>query len=96
MIQNCALCWRLQWDNLPGDYRAVFMMRDIEGLSTAETAECLELTEENVKVRLHRARGLLRRDLLNQVGASSAEAFQFLGARCDRVVGNVLERIRNV
>jgi len=83
-------------DNLPGDYRAVFMMRDIEGLSTAETAECLELTEENVKVRLHRARGLLRRDLLNQVGASSAEAFQFLGARCDRVVGNVLERIRNV
>ena len=33
------------------DYRSVFMLREIEGLSTAETAECLEISEENVKTR---------------------------------------------
>src|SRR5438552_6936405 len=48
---------------LPETYRTVLMLRDIEELSTAETAECLELTEDNVKVRLHRARALLRREL---------------------------------
>jgi RNA polymerase sigma-70 factor (ECF subfamily) len=47
------------FDALPDDYRSVFMLREIEGLSTSETAECLELSEENVKTRLHRARGLL-------------------------------------
>jgi RNA polymerase sigma-70 factor, ECF subfamily len=45
---------------LPDSYRAVLMMRDVEELSTSETAEALDLTEENVKVRLHRARALLR------------------------------------
>jgi hypothetical protein len=39
------------FDALPSDYRSVFMLREIEGLSTAETAECLEISEENVKTR---------------------------------------------
>jgi RNA polymerase sigma-70 factor (ECF subfamily) len=78
---------------LPESYRAVLMMRDIEGMNTAETAECLDITEENVKVRLHRARALIRRELYSRVGATSSAAFQFMGARCDRMVKVVFERI---
>jgi RNA polymerase sigma-70 factor (ECF subfamily) len=48
---------------LPETLRSVFVLRDIEGLSTAETAAILELTETNVKVRLHRARLALREQL---------------------------------
>ena len=47
-------------DELPELYRVVFMLREVEQLSTAKTAEVLELTEEAVKVRLHRARAMLR------------------------------------
>ena len=78
---------------LPESYRTVLMMRDIEELSTAETADALELTEENVKVRLHRARALLRRELYARAGSNRASAFGFMGARCDRVVKTVFERL---
>jgi RNA polymerase sigma-70 factor (ECF subfamily) len=78
---------------LPEGYRAVLMMRDIEELSTAETAESLDLTEENVKVRLHRARALLRKELYARAGESRVTVFPFMGERCDRVVKVVLERI---
>ena len=81
------------FDALPDDYRSVFMLREVEGLSTAETAECLELSEENVKTRLHRARALLQRELYSLVGANANMAFQFLGPRCDRIVARVLEQI---
>jgi len=81
------------FDKLPADYRSVFMLREIEGLSTAETAECLEVSEENVKTRLYRARALLQRELYSLVGANANVAFQFLGVRCDRIVARVLDRI---
>jgi RNA polymerase sigma-70 factor (ECF subfamily) len=82
-------------DSLPDEHRAVFMLRDIEGMSTAETAESLNITEENVKVRLLRARAAIRRELLERAGTASAQAFQFLGPRCDRIVQQVLERIES-
>jgi RNA polymerase sigma-70 factor (ECF subfamily) len=69
------------------------MLREVEEMSTAETAECLDLSEEAVKVRLHRARSLLRKHIYAQTGAATTEAFQFLGARCDRMVSTVLGRI---
>jgi RNA polymerase sigma-70 factor (ECF subfamily) len=47
-------------DSLPDKYRMVLLLRDIEGFSTAEAAQILDLTESNVKVRLHRARLYLR------------------------------------
>ena len=78
---------------LPEQYRAVLMLRDVEELSTAETADALELTEENVKVRLHRGRSMMRRNLIERLGARAKEAFPFMGARCDRVTANVLQRI---
>lgn len=80
-------------DGLPETYRSVFMLREIEHLSTSETAECLDLSEEAVKTRLHRSRALLRRELENRLGPAIAEAYSFLGARCDRVVKQVLARI---
>src|SRR5579863_9077339 len=64
-----------------------------EQLSTAETAAALEISEESVKVRLHRGRGLLREWLLERVGTSAKEAFPFMGVRCDRVVNNVFARL---
>src|SRR5262245_50029753 len=58
------------FDALTDDYRTVFMLREIEGLSTAETAECLDISEENVKIRLHRARAALQRELYSLAGAN--------------------------
>jgi len=81
---------------LPGTYRAVLMMRDVEEMTTADTAAALELTEENVKVRLHRARALLRKELFNRAGAGRNEAFPFLGARCDKMVRMVFERLATI
>jgi RNA polymerase sigma-70 factor (ECF subfamily) len=50
-------------ERLPEDYKIVFMLRDVEGLSTAETAEIMNLTVPAVKSRLHRARAFLRNEL---------------------------------
>jgi RNA polymerase sigma-70 factor (ECF subfamily) len=62
-------------------------------MSTSETAAALSLSEENVKVRLHRGRAMVRRDLFARVGSASKNTFPFLGARCDRVVKRVFERL---
>jgi RNA polymerase sigma-70 factor, ECF subfamily len=76
-------------EKLPENYRAVVMMRDVEEMSTSETAECLSITEDNVKIRLHRAHGLLRKELYAKAKISTTEAFPFHAARCDRVVSTV-------
>lgn len=78
---------------LPEQYRTVLMLRDVEEMSTAETAAALELTEENVKVRLHRSRAMMRRELFERVGSAAKEAFPFMGVRCDRVTAAVLKRV---
>lgn len=78
---------------LPEQFRIVLVLRDVEDLSTAETAAALDISEENVKVRLHRARAMIRRWLMDRVGANAKDAFPFMGERCDRVVRNVLARL---
>jgi len=80
-------------ERLPDQYRIVFVMREIENLSTAETAESLEISEENVKVRLHRSRAMLRRDLYEHAGSALSRAYAFDGKRCDRIVASVLDRL---
>jgi RNA polymerase sigma-70 factor (ECF subfamily) len=80
-------------DALPDIYRIVFMMREVQQLSIAETAECLEISDENVKVRLHRAKAMLREALYARMEQSAPTAFAFLGARCDRIVSTVIQRI---
>lgn len=80
-------------DELPDVYRSVFVLREIENLNTAETAECLDLSEEAVKTRLHRSRAILRRILFERAGLAAGDTFRFLGTRCDRMVANVMARI---
>jgi RNA polymerase sigma-70 factor, ECF subfamily len=80
-------------DALPESYRTVFMLRDVEGLSTSETGEGLGLGEEAVKTRLHRARAMIRRTVTARIGGTAEQAFQFHAPRCDRVVAAVLARI---
>jgi len=79
--------------SLPMSYRTVVMLRNIEELSTAETAQALDLTEQNVKVRLHRGLAMIRSRLFERVGARAKEAFPFMGVRCDRVVAGVFDRL---
>jgi RNA polymerase sigma-70 factor, ECF subfamily len=81
--------------DLPEQYRTVVMLRDIEELSTAETADALDLTVENVKIRLHRGHGMIRNWLFERIGANAREAFPFMGVRCDRVVQGVFDRLTN-
>lgn len=78
---------------LPDAYRTVVMMRDIEQMSTAETANALDLSEQNVKVRLHRGHAMMRGSLIARLGEAGKSAFPFMGFRCDRVVRDVLARI---
>jgi RNA polymerase sigma-70 factor, ECF subfamily len=80
-------------DSLPETYRMVFMLRDIEGLSTNETGEGLGLGPEAVKTRLHRARAMIRRAVTAQIGDVVPGTFQFQAPRCDRVVAAVLAKI---
>ncbi len=79
--------------SLPDSYRLVFVLRDVEEMSTAEAAEALDLSEDNIKTRLHRARAMLREALYAQAGLNASNALPFHAPRCDRVVRGVLERI---
>lgn len=78
---------------LPEQFRTVVMLRDVEEMSTSETAAALDLTEQNVKVRLHRGREMMRGWLFARVGTNAKNAFPFMGVRCDRVVHGVLSRL---
>jgi RNA polymerase sigma-70 factor (ECF subfamily) len=82
-------------DALPPLYRSVFVMREIEEMTVAETADCLGITPESVKTRLHRARALLRDRLERAIGLAAADAFSYLGSRCDRMTAAVMDRIRS-
>ena len=91
--QETASLLEIAVDSLPDLYRTVFVLRNIENLSTAETAACMDVTEETVKVRLLRARRMIREDLYLRAGATNAQAFQFMGARCDRIVNRVFRAV---
>jgi RNA polymerase sigma-70 factor (ECF subfamily) len=80
-------------DALPSDLRLVFTLRVVERLSTEQTAECLDLTPANVKVRLHRARLALQSWIDRKIGEEARRLYVFAGEDCDRVVRTVLERI---
>ena len=106
--QNLGLSWQnerqaftgelrrlLEWaiDALPDGTREVFVLREVEGLSTTEVAQSLDVSEDVVKTRLSRGRSTLRRLLLEHSGATAPDAFRFYRPRCDRVVAEVLARI---
>ncbi|HVP18133.1 MAG TPA: RNA polymerase sigma factor [Spirochaetia bacterium] len=78
-------------DTLPAKYRVVFVMRELEDMSVAETAASLGISPVNAKVRLHRAKRLLREELRRQMPEISL--YSFLGERCVRMTRRVMEAI---
>lgn len=67
---------------LPDPFRTVFVLREIEGLSVAETSEVLEIAQATVKTRLFRAKSRLQEDLAPEVKSALYGAFPFAGANC--------------
>ena len=82
-------------DQLPSAFRTVFMLRALEEMSAQETAECLGIPEATVRTRFFRARSLLRESLEKDVDVALEGAFAFDGARCDRIVQAVLDRLQS-
>jgi RNA polymerase sigma factor (sigma-70 family) len=79
-------------DGLPEPFRLVFVMRDVEEMTTEETALLLGLRPQTVKTRLHRARGLLRAGLQDTLATVFTDTFPFAADRCDRLAQSVLKR----
>jgi RNA polymerase sigma-70 factor (ECF subfamily) len=80
-------------DELPHDYRTVFMLRAVEELSVEETAHCLGIPEATVRTRHFRARSLLRESIAKEFDMAHHGVFDFDGERCDRIVENVLRAV---
>jgi RNA polymerase sigma factor (sigma-70 family) len=78
---------------IPADYRMVFTLRELNGLSVAETAEAVDISESNVKVRLNRAKVMLRGAIGEMY--SPDDIFEFNLVYCDRMVEQVMTRIHN-
>ncbi len=76
---------------LPEKYRLVFVLREVENLSVKETAEVLVLEESNIKVRLNRAKTMLRENLS---GYMKESVYAFHLTRCDRIVGHVFKALQ--
>lgn len=79
---------------IPLDYRMVFSLREINGLNVSETAAMLNISEANVKVRLNRAKTMLRSEIENAYSAS--ELFEFNLIYCDAMVENVMKKINEL
>jgi RNA polymerase sigma-70 factor (ECF subfamily) len=81
-------------DGLPDLFRVVFVLRDVEGLSTEETATQLSIKPETVKTRLHRARKLMRAAIETKVSAAFGELYPFDGERCVHMADRVVARLK--
>lgn len=80
-------------DALPDAYRVVFMLRAVDEYSVEEVAAILQIPEATVRSRFFRARSLLRERLASEIDIACADAFDFAGERCDRIVAGVLKTI---
>lgn len=80
-------------DALPDSFRVVFMLRDVEQLSIAETAAILNVKKQTIKTRPHRARAFLRKWINARVGTATTAAFPFGLSQCDALVSRVLMQI---
>jgi RNA polymerase sigma-70 factor (ECF subfamily) len=79
---------------VPQDYRIVFSLREINGLNVAETAEVLNITESNVKVRLNRAKSMLKKEIERSYTAEDIYEFNLI--YCDAIVNRVMQTIKNL
>ena len=80
-------------DNLPAPFRIVFVMRMVEQLSVKETAASLEIPEDTVKTRLHRAKKLMREQLQTELGSNLTDTFPFQDPRCAKFTDALLSRL---
>lgn len=80
-------------DRLPQAFRMVFLLRDVQEYSVEETASILGVKPETIKTRLFRARRLLRAALDTALADALHGSFPFLGRRCERLTGGVMERL---
>lgn len=79
---------------LPEKYRTVFIMREIEDMNVAETQACLNISGVNVKVRLNRAKALLKKTL--SAFYKKEDILHFHLSRCDRVIERVMSKVQSV
>jgi RNA polymerase sigma-70 factor (ECF subfamily) len=80
-------------DALPDGMREVFVLRVVDGLSTAEVADALDVSVDVVKTRLARARSYLQQLVLERTSSTRLDVFRFFRPRCDRVVEGVFARM---
>lgn len=78
-------------DRLDLKYRSVYILREVEGMNHTEIAIVLDLTIANVKVRLHRAKAMLKEKLYEI--SKDNDVFEFGFGRCDRITENVMNLI---
>ena len=78
---------------LPPSFRTVFVLRAVEELTVEEAAVVLDIPEATVRTRFFRARGMLRESLSREIDLAHGDAFAFAGARCDRIIANVMARL---
>lgn len=81
-------------DALPPKYKIVYMLKEVEGMDISEISKSLELTNSNVKVRLHRARNMMKDYLFKTT--KTQNVFEFGNHKCDRLVEDVMKRIQNL
>lgn len=81
-------------DALPENYKIIYMLREVEGMDIAEISKALDLTNSNVKVRLHRARNMMKDYILNATNTHTI--FEFGNSKCDHLVENVMRRIDEI
>jgi len=79
---------------VPVDYRLVFSLREMNGLNVMETAEALGISESNVKVRLNRAKAMLRKEI--EKTYSTKDIFEFYLVYCDEIVNRVMNCVQTI
>lgn len=79
---------------IPIDYRLVFTLREVNGLNVAETADTLNISEANVKVKLNRAKAMLRKEVEKSYAAE--DIFEFNLVYCDAMVQRVLNKLKEI
>ena len=81
-------------ETVPFDYRMVFSLREINGLNVSETAEALEISEANVRVRLNRAKTMLRKEI--EKSYTAEDIFEFNLIYCNAIVDTVMKKIKEI
>jgi RNA polymerase sigma-70 factor (ECF subfamily) len=79
---------------IPFDYKIVFSLREVNGLNVQETAETLSISEANVKVRLNRAKAMLRKEI--EKSYTVEEIFEFNLIYCDAMVNRVMNQLKEM